>query len=625
MEYRILGPLEVVHEGERIPVARLKERLVLAVLLLHANEFVARERLIDELWGASPPPTARKAVNVYVSQLRKVLARDGRDPIATEDGGYRLLVDADATDEAKARQLLAAARDQAAAGELERAAERLRDALALWRGPTLAGLTFEARSGDEVARLDDLRLAALMDRIDCDLALGRHHEVLGELNVLVREHPLQERLRGQQMVALYRAGRQADALEAYRDARRVLVEELGIEPTETLQRLHQDVLRHDPALDTPPATSSIHLVAGSDASETPPRSLRRRWPLAVAAAAVIAIAAGITVTVGARGGHHSRGLPPTVAANSVVRVDPRSGTVVGDVPVAIEPGPMALTRTGLWVVGRGDQTLSRYDLSSRRVRPIGGPSLPYDVVADAAGNIWVSNDDGRITWILRAPSGTGTSAVPLRTETIDLHQPSAGAEAVGAGYLWVIAGARTWPKGADRVSLIDLRTHRAVPPLRLQRPATAIAFGDGAAWIGSYDARTATSWLTAVRAGASETESIRLERNAGWGPLDIAVGAGAVWIVTSAGTLVRVDTETQRLVKRIRLPDAKPQLVTLGDGYVWLVNHGTFSISQVDPQTNRLVRTVSLGGPTRAPCGIAASRQAVWVAVGDAYCDTANR
>ena len=251
MEYRILGPLEVLEGGERVPLRRLKERLVLAVLLLHANEFVSRERLIDELWGESPPPTARKAVNVYVSQLRKALARNGHDPIATADGGYLIEVGADELDAAHLRQLLANARERAAAGELEAAAELLHEALALWRGPALAGLLLESHGRDQVAQLDELRLTALMDRIDSDLALGRHEDVLGELQLLVRAHPLRERLLAQQMLALYRADRQAEALDAYRQAREVLVGELGIEPSSALQRLQQGILRHDPALEAP--------------------------------------------------------------------------------------------------------------------------------------------------------------------------------------------------------------------------------------------------------------------------------------------------------------------------------------------------------------------------------------
>jgi DNA-binding NarL/FixJ family response regulator/DNA-binding SARP family transcriptional activator len=251
MDYRILGPLEVVDGGEPVELGRLKERLVLAVLLLHANEFVARERLIDELWGDSPPPTARKAVNVYVSQLRKTLTRNGRDPIATADGGYRIGIGADELDAGHMRQLLATAHERAAAGAPEAAAELLRQALALWRGPTLAGLMLESHGRDEVAQLDELRLAARLDRIDCDLALGRHEDVLGELHVLVGEHPLRERLRAQLMLALYRADRQAEALDAYQQAREVLVEELGIEPSPPLQRLQRGILAQDPALELP--------------------------------------------------------------------------------------------------------------------------------------------------------------------------------------------------------------------------------------------------------------------------------------------------------------------------------------------------------------------------------------
>jgi DNA-binding NarL/FixJ family response regulator/DNA-binding SARP family transcriptional activator len=273
VEYRILGPLEVVEGGEPVPLGRPKERLVLAVLLLHANEFVSRERLIDELWGESPPPTAGKAVNVFVSQLRKALTRDGLDPIATADGGYRIELEADHLDVARMRQLLATARERAAAGELEAAAELLREALALWRGPTLAGLPLESRGRDEVAQLDELRLTALMDRIDCDLALGRHEDVLGELHVLVGEHPLLERLRAQLILALYRADRQAEALDAYQQARDVLVEELGIEPSPALQRLQKGILTQDPALELPAGIATASVSARS-AQDTPSRSTR---------------------------------------------------------------------------------------------------------------------------------------------------------------------------------------------------------------------------------------------------------------------------------------------------------------------------------------------------------------
>src|SRR5436190_11217556 len=287
MEYRILGPLEVVDEGEPVPLGRLKERLVLAVLRLHANEFVSRERLIDELWGVSPPATARKAVNVYISKLRKTLTRDGHDPISTADGGYRLVVDSDLLDADRMRALVAAAREQMADGDSEAASRLLQDGLAFWRGPTLAGLTLESFGRDEVGQFDELRLTVLMDRIDCDLAQGRHEDVLGELQVLVREHPLRERLRAQQMLALYRADRQADALDAYQQARHDLIDELGIEPSESLQRLQQAILRHDPALEAPAgiaaangaAPAAVMVEGGAVPALARPRrrALRRRY------------------------------------------------------------------------------------------------------------------------------------------------------------------------------------------------------------------------------------------------------------------------------------------------------------------------------------------------------------
>ncbi len=237
--------------AEPVALGTVKERLVLAVLLLHANEVVSRDRLIDELWGESPPPTAKKAVNVYVSQLRKTLTHDGADPIQTVAGGYRLSVDADQLDATQVQQLLTRARESASAGELDAASELFRQALALWRGRTLAGLELESVGRHEIEQLEELRLTALMDRIDCDLALGRHEQLIGELNRLVGELPLRERLRAQQMLALYRAGRQAEALDAYQQARDLLVEELGIDPSPALQRLQKGILAQDPALELP--------------------------------------------------------------------------------------------------------------------------------------------------------------------------------------------------------------------------------------------------------------------------------------------------------------------------------------------------------------------------------------
>jgi DNA-binding SARP family transcriptional activator len=252
IEFRLLGPLEVTLHERPLELGGVKQRSLLAILLLHANQVLSSDRLIDELWGASPPPTAAKSVQVMVSKLRKKL---GDRRLVTHPPGYVLRVEPAALDLARFEQLLGEARRAAP----ESAARKLHQALALWRGPALADLAYESFAQAEIARLEELRLAALDQRIDADLATGRHAELVGELEALVAQHPLHERLRCQLMVALYRSGRQAEALDAYRAARRELSEELGLEPSEELKRLEQAILRQDPALDLPEDTTRYGL------------------------------------------------------------------------------------------------------------------------------------------------------------------------------------------------------------------------------------------------------------------------------------------------------------------------------------------------------------------------------
>jgi DNA-binding SARP family transcriptional activator len=251
VEYRILGPLEVLLEGRQIALGSAQPRAVLAVLLLHANEVVSVERLADELWGESPPPTATKTVQLYVSQLRKALGPDA-DVIETCAPGYVIHAEPEQIDVGRFERLVAEARERAMAGDADAAAGLFRQSLALWRGPVLAGLTFESLARIEVAQLEDRRVAARMDEIDCALALGDAEQVVGELETLVAQHPLLERAREQLMLALYRSGRQAEALAAYQQMRGVLVDELGIEPGRSLRELERAILRQDPSLDRVP-------------------------------------------------------------------------------------------------------------------------------------------------------------------------------------------------------------------------------------------------------------------------------------------------------------------------------------------------------------------------------------
>jgi DNA-binding SARP family transcriptional activator len=254
VEFRVLGPLEVLDHDEPVALAGAKQRALLAILLLNANEVVSSDRLIDELWGAEPPKTAAKSLQVHVSQLRKILeperatGESGR-LLVTRAPGYLLRVESEQLDLARFERLAADGRDALARDDPESAAAKLREALALWRGPPLADLTYADFAQREISRLEELRLAALEDRIQADLECGRPVEVISELERLVAAEPLRERPRAQLMLALYRSGRQAEALEAYREARKALTEELGIEPGRELKELEAAILDHDPSLD----------------------------------------------------------------------------------------------------------------------------------------------------------------------------------------------------------------------------------------------------------------------------------------------------------------------------------------------------------------------------------------
>jgi DNA-binding SARP family transcriptional activator len=272
MDFRILGPLEVLDEGRRVALGGTKQRALLGLLLVNAGETLSTDRLIDELWGDRPPATAAKTVQVHISRLRKALAAGAGSAsegvVVTREHGYQLEIDPERLDSHQFERLLVEGRSELAANRPERAAAVLETALSLWRGRPLADLAYEAFAQGEIARLEDLRVAALEQLIEAKLALGRHVEVIGELESLIGDYPYRERLRAQLMLALYRSDRQADALQAYQDARRSLTDELGIEPGERLRELERAVLAQDPELAVP-ALEAVESRQELDA-ETPP-------------------------------------------------------------------------------------------------------------------------------------------------------------------------------------------------------------------------------------------------------------------------------------------------------------------------------------------------------------------
>lgn len=270
LQLGLLGPFEVRLDGaDAVSLGGLRQRALLAILALRANEVVSTDKLVDELWGERPPATAVHTVQVFVSRLRNALGPAG-DRLLTRPPGYVLLVEFDEIDADRCERLYSDARIALAVGEASEARALLHDAVALWRGAPLADFTYEPFAQATIARLEELRISCREELLDAELALGRHAEVVSELEALVREHPFRERPRGQLMLALYRSGRQAEALEAFQRARRTLVEELAIEPSQALRELEQAILQHDESLLAPPVPLSGSPPAGAPEQERTP-------------------------------------------------------------------------------------------------------------------------------------------------------------------------------------------------------------------------------------------------------------------------------------------------------------------------------------------------------------------
>jgi DNA-binding SARP family transcriptional activator len=347
MDFRVLGPLEVWRDGLLVEVRGGKRRALLAILVLHANDVVRTERLIDELWGESPPESAVASLHNHVSRLRKDL---GGEVIATRPWGYVLRTEPDAIDFNRFQTLVSEAQPLPA----RERAKRLREALALWRGSPLSDLGDEWALRDDIERLESVRVDAVEQRIEADLQMGRNGELVPELEALVAAHPLRERLRGQLILALYRAGRQAEALETYRETRRVLIEELGIEPSAELRELERAVLRQDPAL-APANEAATDLPAAGL-----PSSGRRRGRAVVLAALLGLVvtagtAAAILVVYGGnvddRAAHTAaarseRGATTDLVAGMVARPSSRNPETTGTTPQSTTPKPAATASYG---------------------------------------------------------------------------------------------------------------------------------------------------------------------------------------------------------------------------------------------------------------------------------------
>ena len=327
MEFRLLGPFEVWDGGQQVEIAGSKQRALLALLVLRANEVVRTELLVDELWGERPPRNASAALHTHVSRLRKTL---GADTIASREWGYVLRAAPEDVDLSHFESLVAEAEPLAA----EQRATKLAEGLALWRGPPLADLVNEPALAHDIGRLEELRLGTLERRIDADLEAGQSGNLVGELEALIARNPLREHLRWLLILALYRAGRQAEALEVYRETRRVLTEELGIEPSPELRELERAILQHDPALRASRVSTPVVAEPGV-------RPVRRRRVLIGASIALLVAGLGVAAAyaLSTRTSHaiaqtQSTSISPGRHSSSQTEPRLHQDTVVGHTPTA---------------------------------------------------------------------------------------------------------------------------------------------------------------------------------------------------------------------------------------------------------------------------------------------------
>jgi DNA-binding SARP family transcriptional activator/ABC-type transport system substrate-binding protein len=578
MQFGLLGPVMVCRDGREEPVGGPKQRSLLAMLLLRANEVVARDRLIDGLWGERPPPTAAHTLDSYVSRLRKVV---GEDRLERRPPGYVLHVEPGELDLDRFEQIFRDGREQLARNRPDAAADSLREALRLWRGAALADLQYEAFAQEAVGRLEERRLQALEEHVEAELTLGRSAELVPELEALVREHPFRERLLGQLMLALYRAGRQAEALAAFQASRRRLGEELGLEPGPDLQRLQRAILDQDRELLAPRTSGGWR------------RGRPRRISLGFvtgAAAATIAVLALAIVLTGSDGSGAGTVAPATESRAIALSGADDAGARRVTLPGA--PAAMVGGYGSLWVAVPGQGELLRLNPGSGAV----SDRIPVDegpgAVAAGGGSVWAASVPGDA--IRRIDPQTGTAA-----QTVRLPGARVAALAFGGGSLWVADSA------TDALLEVEPGSGALARRLPLEVEPTSLVVGDGEIWVADYrggviadvDSRTGRT-LATVRVGN--------------GPAALAMVDDAVWIANALdSTVSKVGATTGSLQATIPVGSG-PTGITARDGTVWVANEYSATVTRIDARSGTVAGTDRVAG---APAALAPGGDAIWVGV----------
>ncbi|HEY2543879.1 MAG TPA: BTAD domain-containing putative transcriptional regulator [Gaiellaceae bacterium] len=578
MRFLVLGSIEALVDGREVDLGAGRQRALLALLLLHVGEVVSSDRLIDELWNGRPPPTAAKVVQGYVSQLRRVLPGE---TILTRGSGY--VLHASDTDAAEFERTLAVSRDE----DPRAASQSLRHALSLWRGRPYSDVEYEPWAQAEIARLEELRLAALEERIDADLELGEASRVVPELEALVAEHPLRERLRALLMLALYRSGRQASALDAYADARSRLVEELGIEPGPELQDMQRRILAQDPELGAAPR---------------PFARVARRAPWLVAAGgallAAAAIAAGFLLTGGSAGVH----------ANSLVLVNGATGSLDADIAVGSRPSQVTTGAGAVWVLNSDDNTISEIDPASRRALATFATGSRTVGIAAGAHALWLANAETtastqegtslprsltKVDVATRSP--LFTVALPAKYDLPYYSRfPGQRVMVVGAGSVWVVARDYHLLRLAETTGKVEKR---------FPFGADSLTFGGGEVWLMQQGAQ--------VMRIDPRTNRVDLTFPLAAGP-GLDYGFGSAWVADGVQNLVwRITPGTP--TRALSIPVAVGSTaVAVSAHAVWLTSILADEVTRVDPRSNRADLRIALTAPQDA----VATDRGLWVTTG---------
>jgi YVTN family beta-propeller protein len=606
LTFAVLGPFEATSSGRTLPTGGRQQRAVLALLACEAGHAVSVERLVHGVWGDSAPAGAVTSLQTYVFHLRQVLEPDRprgspATVLVTVPGGYRLTIDPECVDLIRFERLVADGDAAVERREPGQAVAAYDAALALWRGDLLADLADYEFVTPLRARLDEMTVSMLESRIHAELELGHHLGLVAELGALVADHPLHEAFHGQRMLALYRSGRQSDALSAYRDLRAVLDTELGIEPSAPLRELHTRMLRQDPALAGPPPRAPTPTpgkpvlpardgttAVGVPEAEHESVGGRRLRLSALASVLVLVAASASSATIEAVvAGPALASLP----ANAVVELD-ESGTVLGSTLVGINPIALASSDHALWVVNASEDTVSKIDTSTHAVQQV------LDVGHDPRGLV-VTGDD---LWVTNFADGT-VSRINVLSGRVVGSPIQVGSEpyaiAAGPAGLWVANS------GDNTIQRIDTETGEADQPINVGDGPDGLAVDDTSVWVANgrsgsvmrFDGRTRELISPAIRVGS--------------GPRGIVRVGDDVWVADElSNSVTRIDVATLS-PHPVDVGNGPTGIAVLG-GSVWVAENYSGDLVRFDSVT-RMRTTVPLGAPVR---GLAVADGHLWVGTG---------